>query len=425
MKQLIPIFFLFTTLVYSQSDFWSHYSLNVPVRQLVKAKDGIGFAISDTLILKSTDFGFSWENLFINLTDSIEANSIRLEISNSIVNSNVMIIKPRRFTSNFLPKISLDNGITWNNLVYPGLFKDIAINTQGAIYLVSDTVYKSTDYGTNWIPINIPIDDSLTGQIEIDQYNNIYLTKGMGEWYWDPNIPPYYYWLFNNYIYKSLNDGDDWQWFFGELTSENLGEIFLNNKDHLIVNVLYFVYQVSFDTSFYYNLNTPINDAISLNDQDKFVSSELYGIKQTSDGGQNWVSLNSGLPSSHTYSLIIDSIGYVYTGTENGIYKSVDPIIDPNHLEYEFASIDYNLSNSYPNPFNPTTTIEYQVPKTSNVKISVFNLVGEEITVLVDEEKVQGKYKVEFSGTKLSSGVYFYKMQSDNFISTKKFVLLK
>lgn len=100
--------------------------------------------------------------------------------------------------------------------------------------------------------------------------------------------------------------------------------------------------------------------------------------------------------------------------------------VNPTDTEESEKIIDsYKLSESYPNPFNPTTTIEYQVPKTSNVKISVFNLVGEEIAILVDEEKNQGNYKVEFNGSSLSSGVYFYKMQAENFTSTKKFVLLK
>ncbi len=93
---------------------------------------------------------------------------------------------------------------------------------------------------------------------------------------------------------------------------------------------------------------------------------------------------------------------------------------------------DYRLFQNYPNPFNPTTKIKYSIPKTGYVTIKVYDILGKEVTTLVNEEKTAGKYIVNFNGDNLASGIYFYQLratpisgQAENFISTKKMLLLK
>jgi hypothetical protein len=96
----------------------------------------------------------------------------------------------------------------------------------------------------------------------------------------------------------------------------------------------------------------------------------------------------------------------------------------------------FMLYQNYPNPFNPTTKIRYSIPavrtsfpSTSGgmkfIKLKVYDILGNEITTLVNEEKPTGNYDVEFDGSNLPSGVYFYRLQAGNFINTKKFILLK
>ena len=86
---------------------------------------------------------------------------------------------------------------------------------------------------------------------------------------------------------------------------------------------------------------------------------------------------------------------------------------------------NYILSQNYPNPFNPVTRINYQIPKLSHVTIKVYNILGQEVATLVNEEKMAGNYSVEFNATRFASGVYFYRMQAGDFVSTKKLILLK
>ncbi len=87
--------------------------------------------------------------------------------------------------------------------------------------------------------------------------------------------------------------------------------------------------------------------------------------------------------------------------------------------------IAYELSNNFPNPFNPSTTIRYQIPQDGIVTLKIYDILGSEVATLVNEEKVAGKYEVNFNASSLASGVYIYKIKSGNFSASKKLVLLK
>jgi hypothetical protein len=85
----------------------------------------------------------------------------------------------------------------------------------------------------------------------------------------------------------------------------------------------------------------------------------------------------------------------------------------------------YNLAQNYPNPFNPTTNIRYSIPQRSSVSLKVYDILGNEVAALVNEEKDQGVYTVTFNATGFSSGIYFYTLQAGDFIQTNKMLLLK
>jgi parallel beta-helix repeat protein len=85
----------------------------------------------------------------------------------------------------------------------------------------------------------------------------------------------------------------------------------------------------------------------------------------------------------------------------------------------------FELSQNYPNPFNPSTTIRYALPSSSQVKLVIYDLLGREITTLVDEEQSAGWKEVQWNGSAFSSGIYFYKLQAGDFVEVKKLMLLK
>jgi photosystem II stability/assembly factor-like uncharacterized protein len=96
--------------------------------------------------------------------------------------------------------------------------------------------------------------------------------------------------------------------------------------------------------------------------------------------------------------------------------KSVDVTVNPN---------TFTLNQNYPNPFNPTTTIEYSIPSPGHVSLKLYDLLGNEVASLVNENKPAGNYSVQFNGSKLTSGLYFYKLESGSYVDVKKFVLMK
>ena len=97
-----------------------------------------------------------------------------------------------------------------------------------------------------------------------------------------------------------------------------------------------------------------------------------------------------------------------------------------NVIEIYLAPSEFSLEQNYPNPFNPSTTISYQLPVNSFVSLKVYDIIGNEIATLVNEEKLAGKYEVEFSTVVgYASGVYYYTLKAGKFIQSKKMILLK
>jgi hypothetical protein len=143
-----------------------------------------------------------------------------------------------------------------------------------------------------------------------------------------------------------------------------------------------------------------------------------------------------------------EKIGFVEghgTTTEPNEYSFTDKNISTGMYFYRLKQIDYDgsfeyslevkvevgtplefsLEQNYPNPFNPNTKIKYSVPHSSNVTIKVFDILGNEIETLVNEEKPVGRYEINFNASSLPSGVYFYQLRAGNFVGTKKMILLK
>ena len=85
----------------------------------------------------------------------------------------------------------------------------------------------------------------------------------------------------------------------------------------------------------------------------------------------------------------------------------------------------FTLSQNYPNPFNPATMIEYAIPQNSLVTLKVYNILGQEVASLVNQEQKASSYTVNFDASRLASGIYFYKLQAGSFSVTKKMLLLK
>jgi len=110
--------------------------------------------------------------------------------------------------------------------------------------------------------------------------------------------------------------------------------------------------------------------------------------------------------------------GMIINGEEYGNIVTVD------ELNKSFIS-EFRLENNYPNPFNPITVIKFYVPEPTFVKLNVFDILGNKIRVLINEEKESGYHKILFDGSALPSGVYFYSLQTSKYSQTKKMILIR
>lgn len=122
---------------------------------------------------------------------------------------------------------------------------------------------------------------------------------------------------------------------------------------------------------------------------------------------------------------IATELGSLGTTGLYAIAMSPDKVTGVNILSENQFPVQYFLAHNYPNPFNPITTIKYQIPELSFVTLKVYDVLGNEIATLVNEEKTVGNYQVDFDASSLSSGIYFYRLQAGEFVETKKMILIK
>ncbi|MBK9331427.1 MAG: VCBS repeat-containing protein [Ignavibacteria bacterium] len=159
-----------------------------------------------------------------------------------------------------------------------------------------------------------------------------------------------------------------------------------------------------------------------------------FEIERASDIDKNIVWNKAGFVAGNGTSNQPNQYSFTDRNLESGKYKYRLKQIDFNG-SYEYFELaeeisigipdKYDLSQNYPNPFNPVTTINYDLPKDGIVNIKVFDMLGREMKTLVNEMKNAGYYKLTFNASDLSSGAYFYRMISGDFVAVKKFVVMK
>ncbi|MBK7253844.1 MAG: T9SS type A sorting domain-containing protein [Ignavibacteria bacterium] len=173
-------------------------------------------------------------------------------------------------------------------------------------------------------------------------------------------------------------------------------------------------------------------------------SAQIY-LSRSTNGGSNWadylVSDHKFLPKSISGAGSGnqgDNLGLTYTNNKlwpvwmddyTGVYQIWTAPIDLNSVSISQISSnvpgDFRLEQNYPNPFNPVTNLEFGISELGFVSLKVYDLLGKEVSVLVNEKLSPGIYKSTFNGSNFASGVYFYKLEADNFVQTKRMVLLK
>ncbi len=302
------------------------------------------------------------------------------------------------------------NGSYWTSVGLNG--KDVhTLNSKNGILYAGTWgygVYTSSDNGATWNEFNNGLSAFLTVQA-LTSYNTTIFAGTIG-----------------GGLYKSVN-GSDWtkalcgSQLIWSLASKS-GYIFAGTYGDGIYRStdggLNFTKLASSPVAFVYSIAIDGTGKV-------YVSSVANGVFVSSDNGDTWTAV--GLSGSNVSSLVVSpNSGDVYAGTKDGVmYKisgnqNTTDVDDINGLPTEFS-----LSQNYPNPFNPSTTIEFAVKEAGNYSLKVYDMLGQEVATLINNNFNAGTYKVNFDASKLSSGIYIYRLIGNNVNLTKKMILTK
>jgi len=318
-----------------------------------------------------------------------------------------------------------------NNTAFIAPFKSFFANSS-IIYAGRDKIFKSTNSGNNWIATNNnnPLDGNpaIAMEISYQTSDKIYVATA-----------PFSTTQGN--IFKTTNGGTNWVNITGVLPDLFPSDIAVDPFDDSVVYVTFYGFGSGhiFKSTDSGNNWTDISDNLPdipapavivdpNNINHVYVGTDI-GVFVSTNAGGNWQDFNEGLPDA------VQAMDLNYTAANNvirvmthgnGAYerKFISQII--SHSEDGQNSIsDFKLEQNYPNPFNPTTNVEFQIADRGFVSLKVYDVLGNEVTTLINNELSSGIHKVEFDGTGLPSGTYFYRLETDNYLETKKMVLLK
>ncbi len=373
--------------------------------------------------------------------------------------------------TNYILKTT-DSGNNWNIILsrlYP--FRKIIFLNQDTGYALNlDDILRTTNAGENWGVMPTPSERFGIHDMYPVSYDTIWLTTSF---------------IGGDYIYRTTNAGLNWTNQFQGNSFDNI--YFFNNRIGFVGSHITSVFLKTTNSGINWVAN-PGNGFKELYFTDSLTGWNARGsMKKTTDGGETWI--NQPLPSGGnifvTNMLSFSNInkdtiwgtggvmrygnnyrgmlyrttngganwayqipdtsfhlsqywlcrfvnklnGWVYAPEESGIHTTIGGdtsfitnIVTSNNTSPE----NYILYQNYPNPFNPSTKIKYELRKTSNVSIIIFDILGKEISSLINKIQTKGKYEKEYDASGLTSGIYFYSLIIDNInVDTKKMILLR
>jgi len=334
---------------------------------------GIGDAIKGDIYL-STDNGFSWSH------NGITWNENRPFASEDI-NSFTQIGSNLFAGTNYGVFVSKDNGQSWNSTDTSFSYQVMRIAAIGTNLFAGTTgngIFRSKDNGVSWDSL----DNGLTN-------THIYGLTATGTSLYAGGFQ--FPRDSTGGVFISSDYGENWNIIDTGLT------------DHK-VNLLYT------DGS---NLYAGTNNSV-------YVSTNY---------GQSWINISSGSPFDSNAAIIsitvADSSLIVGTNGYGAWRFPLSQLVTGINDRTSQLPSSFSLQQNYPNPFNPTTVICYSLPVSSYVSLNVYDVLGREVGTLVNEEQNAGTHNVTFNAGNLTSGVYYYRLTTGNFVDTKKLMLIK
>ena len=308
--------------------------------------------------------------------------------------------------------------------------------------------YRSTNSGMNWLTSNLGLSEGSTAFIS---EGSTLMSGGYAPYkstdhglFWFPSASGFYsgggkikafakilnYTFVVNYntLHMSPNFGEFWvqlanPWFYSEVNA------MISSEDYLYVGHRDSgVYRSYYNGANWLKLNNGLSSlriqALHANANKVFVGTPA-GVFASTNRGINWIAINDGLGNLNVTSFASNNI-YLFAGTDgSGVWRILLSDILTNIVHNEIPAGEFRLNQNYPNPFNPSTTLTYEIPVETFVRVKVFDVSGKEVMTLVNELKKAGKHEVNLQGDDLPSGVYFYKIEAGSFHRAKAMILIR
>ena len=370
-----------------------------------------------------------------------------------------------------LLKKTVDHGSTWTTLTLGASTKinDVYTYNQNMVYLcgVDGMIYKTTNAGTNWITqttaaayryYDLDFINSTTGMVVGDDGRVGFTANGGTNWIQAQlNVSPgakldykvcdmidINTWLVASadtqisninysYLHRTTNNGTSYQNVYtmvGGLTND-VSFMYLRVMSSTTIYAVsangYFLRSINNGTTWTAIQLPTIPLAVDFaNMSTGYYCGQNGVIRKTTNGGINWIEQTS--PTTQALKTIYcRDTSNIYAAGNNGTIvrtQNGGNFVGLNPTGNEIPET-FSLNQNYPNPFNPTTRISFDLPVSFFVNLTVYNLLGKEVKVLVNENLSAGKYEADFNASELPGGTYFYRLRAGDFTQTKKMILIK
>jgi photosystem II stability/assembly factor-like uncharacterized protein len=383
-----------TSLSFSQNNYDTVDHVNM-------VNSSTGWALSNRVLLNTTNNGVTWTK-----RDTAVKYSV-LEFLNA---SSGIAGGINSFS------VTTNGGVSWVNNTYNGYeFRAISMNSPSTWFVYgnpastgSGILVVTTNSGASW------------------QTRSTFANKAYDIDF--PSVNTGYLSTFTNGTFRSTDGGNSWLL----EVNQNFRKIHFFDEIHgagINGNTLYMKTAATWDVKFTpLSLNAGLSSFEFVTDTVGYLTGQIDNtgrIWKTTDKGETWkINQSFYVPVLRDVSFINKTTGWI-VGTGGAILKTVTGgLVGVQQISATVPDKFY-LQQNYPNPFNPNTNIEFSLPQKTFVKLKVFDLLGKEVGNLVNENLSAGKYKYDFNASALPSGIYFYKLETENFSETRKMMLVK
>ena len=373
-------------------------------------------------VLKTTNKGVNWINVSSNLSSSYEMyNVFAWDANIALVTGNSGGIGGT--TAIFRTANGGTNWITVNS--HSGFGDNLWMTSANNAYFIGEAIsgywdlLSSTNGGINWSIWSI-----LSGSSNAGSNNNAAWFQGQQVWF--GTVP----------IYKIMYSSDmGANWSAQTISLWGINSICFNTTTKGMAGGTYSSSGLLFTTNAGINW-APITSPYPSNAIVGICGTQstwwvaqggiagARGISISTNDGLSWTTAYTAPDGTNKHMAKSRSGHTIWVVRSNGGISRYGTFVGINPNSNEIPS-SYSLSQNYPNPFNPITRINFTIPKQGLVNLGIYDILGREVKTLVKEVKTPGSYSVDFNGTNMSSGVYFYRMESNGYLEIKKMILIK